>query len=64
MPTKAIYLALDEDPELEFEHYLAVKLGMTVAELRGMGQNEFLRWQVYYAREAQRLELEQALAKG
>lgn len=64
MPTKALYLEFDENPELEFEHYLAVKLGMTVRQLREMGQDEFLRWQVYYAREAQRLELEQALAKG
>lgn len=59
-----MYLEFDANPELEFEHYLAVKLGMTVRQLREMGQDEFLRWQVYYAREAQRLELEQALAKG
>jgi len=31
---------------------------MTVAEMRErMGQHEFLHWSMYYAREAQRLEL-------
>lgn len=38
--------------------YLAQKLGMTVARLRAeMGQDEFVRWSVYYARKAQQDEL-------
>lgn len=41
---------------------LAQKLGRTVAELRQMGNDEFVRWQVYYARKAQREELERLKA--
>lgn len=38
---------------------------MTVADLRErMSGDEFLRWQVYYARKAQREELEALKAKG
>ena len=65
MPAKAAYLALADDPELEFEHYLAVKLGMTVRELRErMDQGEYVRWSMYYARIAQQEELRQLQAKG
>lgn len=54
MPTKA----METDPSLEFEHYLAVKLGMTVDRLRAeMSSAEFGRWEIYYARIAQREEL-------
>lgn len=64
-PAKAAYLALEHDAELEFEHYLATKLTMTVDELRRrMSNAEFVRWNIYYAREAQQLELEQAKQKG
>jgi len=36
---------------------------MTVAELRHrMGADEFVRWRIYYARKAQRIELEQKKA--
>lgn len=43
---------------MEFEFFLATELGRTVAELRaGMTEEEFVRWQVYYARRAQRREL-------
>ncbi len=51
---------METDPTLEFEHYLATKLGMTVAQLREMGNDEFVAWGIYYARIAQREEL----AKG
>lgn len=65
MPRKAAYLTLMDSPELEFEHYLAVKLGMTVGEMRRrMTQAEFVRWDVYYARIAQAAELERLQAKG
>lgn len=47
-----------ETTELEFEHYLALKLGRTVAELRrSLSQEEWMRWTVYYGRLAQREEL-------
>lgn len=58
-PTKASYKAFEASPELEFEHYLAVKLGMTVGRLRSeMNNDEFTRWSVYYARLAQEQELQ------
>lgn len=48
----------ETNPDLEFEFYLATKLGMTVARLRDeMGSAEFTAWQIYYARIAQREEL-------
>ena len=54
MPTKAMV----DDPALEFEHYLAAHLGMTVERLRReMPAAEFTSWQIYYARKAQREQL-------
>lgn len=65
MPGKAAYLDLDGDPELEFEFYLAQKLGMTVAQMRaGMSNGEFLYWTRFYARKAQAEELERLKAGG
>lgn len=59
-PTKAAYKTFETRPDVEFEHYLSVKLGMTVGRLRAeMSQDEFLRWQIYYARLAQEQELAQ-----
>jgi hypothetical protein len=38
---------------------------MTVGELRErMSADEFTRWGVYYARQAQRMELDELKAKG
>lgn len=55
-----------EGGELAFEHFLALKLGRTVDELREtMTQDEFVRWNRYFAIEHQRRELELAkLPKG
>lgn len=56
---------METDPTLEFELFLAQKLGMTVARLRvEMGNQEFIEWSVYYGRKAQREKLETAKAKG
>lgn len=64
MPTKAAYLALEYEPGLEFEFYLAEKLKMTVGELRArMDQDEFTLWSMYYSRIAQRQELENLKAR-
>lgn len=61
MPPKAAYLAMETSPDLEFEHYLAQKLSMTVARLRAeMSAEEFVHWSVYYGRLAQRQEIELA----
>lgn len=64
MPGKAAYLALENDPDLEFEHYLGEKLSRTVTEVRSMDNAEFVMWTRYYARKAQRRELEQRMAGG
>jgi hypothetical protein len=55
---------MDTDPSLEFEHFLAAKLSMTIGQLRArMGNAEFVHWHVYYAREAQRAELQAAMTR-
>ena len=57
-PRKAAYLAFENDPEHEFEFFLAEKLHMSVARLRQeMPNDEVLRWSVYYGRRAQEQEL-------
>lgn len=48
---------MESNPSIEFDHFLAQKLGRTVAELHEMGQHEYLSWSIYYARIAQREEL-------
>jgi hypothetical protein len=48
---------------LEFEFYLAQKLGMTVSRMRAEMTNlEYVHWGIFYARKAQRHEL--ATKKG
>lgn len=57
--------ALEDDPDLEFQYYLAQKLGKTRAELlESLSSAEYVMWSVYYARIAQRQELEMAKSKG
>jgi hypothetical protein len=54
-----VYQQWDQSNEGEFEHFLAEKLSMTVHRMRQeMPASEYLRWSVYYARKAQRQELE------
>ena len=49
---------MENSPELEFEYFLAQKLGMTRAALvTEMGSDEFLGWEIYYGRKAQQAEL-------
>lgn len=56
---------MEANPDLEFEHFLAQKLGMTVAAMREqMSNEEFVRWDIYYRREAQRREAELLKSKG
>ena len=58
MPQKAAYLALESDPEFEFEFFLAEKLHMTVGRLRReMANDELVHWSIYYGRKAQDAEL-------
>jgi hypothetical protein len=64
MPPKATYLMMERTPELEFEFFLAQKLGKTVAELRTMSQLEFVGWSVYYGRKSQREQIATAQANA
>lgn len=51
---------METSPDLEFDHYLAEKLSMTVAEMRRrVSAAEWLDWSVYYARRAQQRQLAQ-----
>lgn len=44
--------------DLEFEYYLAEQLGMTVGKMRReMSAQEYLEWQIYYGRKAQKAEM-------
>lgn len=65
MRPKAAYLEFESDEALEFEYYLADRLKMTVARLREeMPASEFMAWQVYHGRRAQRAELAAKTRKG
>lgn len=56
---------METSPDVEFDHFLAEKLSMTVAEMRRrMPAAEWLSWNVFYNRKAQRRELEMAKAGG
>ena len=58
MRRKAAYLEFEDDPELDFEFYLAGQLHMTVARMRAeMSNDELLRWSVYFGRRNQEAEL-------
>lgn len=61
MPPKAKYLEMENNPDLEFDHFLAERLRRTVAEVREMDNDEYLSWCVYYGRKAQREQI--AMAK-
>lgn len=53
--------AFEEDPSLEFDYFLAEKLGMLVADLRvRMSGQEYREWVTYFSRKNQRRELEVA----
>lgn len=55
---------METNPDLEFEFYLADRLGRTVAELRdSVGNDEFVAWWIYFARLAQRRELAIKMAR-
>lgn len=58
MPGKAAYLALENDADLEFEFYLADRLGLVVEEMRArMSNHEFVLWSRFHARRAQAKQL-------
>lgn len=55
-----MYKELETGTELLFELYLAEKLGKTLGEIRQLPNDEFMAWNMYYARKAQ----QQAITAG
>lgn len=56
-PPRKVYLELEEDAGAEFEMFLAEKLRKTLGEIDAIPNEEFVRWNVYFARKAQMEEL-------
>lgn len=56
MPTKAAYLRFEDDPDAEFQFFLAEKLHCTVAEIGQMSNLEYMRWGIWYSRKAQMVQ--------
>lgn len=53
------------NPDIEFDYYIAERLGMTVQELltgvKGPISNlEWMEWQIYFGRKAQRRQIANA----
>lgn len=49
---------METDPTIEYEFFLAEKLGRTVAELRQtISEHEFVGWAVYHGRRAQDMQM-------
>lgn len=48
---------MELDPSIEFDYFLADRLKRTVAELHEMDHAEYVGWQIYHGRKAQRLEM-------
>ena len=61
-PRKVLYEIFEERSDIENDHYLCEKLGWRSVELmrRKMSAREYAAWMVFYEREAQRREMEQA----
>jgi hypothetical protein len=53
-----------EETDLGFEYWLADRLKMRLGQLRRMPSAEFEGWRVYHAVRMQRLEQQQAMARG
>jgi hypothetical protein len=59
-----VYKHLEANPDVEFEFFLADRLGMMVATLRDvMSADEFLGWSMFHARRAQRRQLSELQAR-
>ncbi len=54
-----------ERTDLEFEFFLAQKLGRTVQELRqSLTAHEYMQWGVFYRRKADKQQLQNDLARA
>lgn len=56
-PRRKAYLEIEDDPDAEFEMYLAEKLRKTLGEIREIPNAEYIRWYVWFGRKAQQQEL-------
>lgn len=59
-PRKAIYQAIEDGESIAFDFYLALKLKKTIGELHQMSNAEYEGWLVWFARESQLMQMEQA----
>lgn len=49
---------MEENSSVEFDYFLAQSLAMTVDQMRqSVSNSEYVGWQVYYGRKAQREQL-------
>lgn len=59
-----MYHEMERDGDVEWEFYIAQKLGMTVQDMcERMSNEEFEQWKVYWGRVAQKRELAEKMAK-
>lgn len=49
---------MEANPSIEFDCYLAEKLGMHLSEVRSMPNDDYMTLQMYYQRKAMNQEIE------
>lgn len=57
-----MYIAMETDPSIETDCFLAVKLGKSLSEIWEMPMNEYMTLSMYFQRKAQKDEL--AMKRG
>lgn len=55
---------MENDPAIEFDHFLGEKLGKTLAEIRQLPNDEWRSWHMYYRRKSQRGQLRNRVAQN
>lgn len=63
MPPKAAARAMQRNPMLRFDHWLALKLGKTAGQIRALPNSEYLSWIAYFQLEQQDQQLAAIKAK-
>jgi hypothetical protein len=62
-PTKATWIRLETDAAFHFDFFLAEKLHLSLAQVRGLPAREWMEWSIYFGRKAQQRELAMMKAK-
>lgn len=55
---------MEADPAVEFDYYLAEKLGKTLTEIHDISSLEYAGWITYFNRKAQKQELQRLMNAG